>query len=175
MARTQLTGRGVKDDSIESIDIKNGTIMLEDLSQEILDAINEPPPGGTGILDPFHNYVDKYTEESTTGTAWLTYLSLTTSSATELGQYRVMASYTFRIKDTNASAEFRFVLDGTDVISLQNTKQRSSEDERTTSSDFANRTLSGAHTITLQYRATIANRIDVFMKEAKLEIKRVTL
>lgn len=41
MARTQIFADAIQDESIESIDIKDGTIKLEDLSQEVIDAINQ--------------------------------------------------------------------------------------------------------------------------------------
>lgn len=45
MARTQFSGSQVKDESLTTDDIQNGTVLLEDLAQEVLDAL-----GGTGAI-----------------------------------------------------------------------------------------------------------------------------
>jgi hypothetical protein len=44
MARNQLSGSQIRDESLETQDIKNGTILLEDLNQEIIDLL-----GGGGV------------------------------------------------------------------------------------------------------------------------------
>ncbi len=176
MARNQLSGKQIRDESLETQDIMNGTILLENLSFKVIDAINNggsPEPGGTEIIDPFHHYTDKYVAETTTSNQWQTYLSLTTNSLAD-GDYRIMASYTYNINRSRADAEFRFILDGTDIISLQVLRERSADQELILTSDFANRRLQGVHTVELQYRASRNNRIDVAIHEGKLELRRVT-
>lgn len=41
VARTQTNGKQIKDESIETQDIKNGTILLEDLNQEVIDLLGQ--------------------------------------------------------------------------------------------------------------------------------------
>jgi hypothetical protein len=173
MALNQITSQQIKNEDLTTEDIKNGTILLEDLHADLQALIGgNSDPGGTGIVDPFHHYIDKYTVEMTTGNTWQTYLQITTSALAD-GLYRLATSYTYRVQDSNALAEFRFVLDGTQIISLQRLKEKSSSAELILASDFAVKRLTGVHTLQLQYRADTANRIAVYLYEGKLELMRV--
>lgn len=175
MARTQLGGKQIKDDSIESIDIKDGTIELVDLHPDLQELIGgSSEPGGTGLIDPWHHYVDKFSSESTTSDQWQTYLSLDTSDL-PLGQYRIQAAYSFNLDKKNVQGEVRFILNDVDIIGMSRRNVWSGSDDIIGAADFANRTLSGVNNIKLQYRSRVLNAVEITMYNGKLESKRVTL
>lgn len=168
-----FSGKQIRDDTVESIDIKDGTIELVDLHPDLQALLNgTSEPGGTGLIDPFHQYVEYSVEESTTSQTWQPYLTIITEDLPD-GNYRIANSVTYRISRNNRPAAIRVVVDGIEVSSISKAVS-SGSDEYDVYTDFAEVNLSGVTTIEVHYRRT-SNQAEVFVQKARIELRRVSL
>ena len=122
-----------------------------------------------GLAFPTHrNYAEDNTESTHTGNGdWQTKLTLTTELL-PLDNYRLDATLFVKTSDINKPMLARLVLNGTpsDIISNSN-------DEYTVLTNFQEMQLSGVVTIDIQYACATNYRQTVYVKNARLSVKRV--
>lgn len=110
-------------------------------------------------------------ETSNSGTSWVNKLTLTTPSNLPLGDYMVQFQFIWRSSSANREADFRFQLDGTNIVAWQPSTGRV-QDRQLLSGFKRIDAISGTHSITFDFKYANSSAT-IYVRQARMFIWRI--
>jgi hypothetical protein len=165
MARSKIKGGAIKDETIETQNIKNGSLLIEDLSQEIID-----------LLLPYYKMESNNSLSQTTSTNFQVKSTMVTDTLVA-GTYKITWTYEWNAKNKNTDFETEIFLNGSLLQGHREQAVSENYDDEEHTQNYIQsglnvQVLSGVNTIELRYR-TATNKKSISIWNTILDIMRV--